>query len=1062
MFMKHTISRFFRFFLVAALVAALAGSLLPTAKVAGQATCTARAADTTVTPNVMALACVTASSNVAGQNASWTIKFVNGGEDVAIETLNADGDVDMAGGAIELTFANADVTDGPIAGAVVTVASSSTATDTDTDDDTVTAGPAAEATRVRGTVTGAEGNGTLSFNSPVGIAVGATATIEIAAVTEDDASTTTMDESGTAIVKHQDNASDMVSVTVTTPASGASAAFETLDIPTVVTPKTLRAGQVAQWEIVSTNTRSGLVANVDKITLTFTSGSVPSSIDRNDIIVRTDETGLANAAAGPAASTLTVVPTISGKSITFFSPVTSAAAATAEQATADNVDEGDSQSTVRIVIALSAGVAAGNKPGDMAVKVTLGSSVAATSGGVNVGQYLDISPSSAARHSTVTVTGGGFTAGTSGGILIEDGPDDDEHRDGTGGDYTVDSSGKLSGSFVASGNTAHGGAIIVQDLGSGTYIDSSKDFAQKASAVASANEVTRGGTLPVQLNDFPEGNVKATIVDDVVSGDGTEDPEEAGDNTDPFPTKGAYKLNVPQGITPGTKRVVIEVGVASDSFLITIVSRTLTVSPSSVVPGQAVTVTGSGFNSIDEVDLTLGSMDVPGGEDIDVNTDGTFLYANKVPFTSVTASAGSKTWRAVDGEDSSGRAATSSGFTIQKRAITLSPSTANPGSTVEVFGSGWGVTTRGVVNSEVVLDLWDASGKQIGSAVYGPFPVSSSGEFTGAITIPTSVGVSSVTVRAVDNNGSEPADNQPGVDEDDLTQAFEGANKTATATLRVPQGVISVSPDSVSTGTVITVSGKGFPAQTNLSELMFGTANALPVPAPATDINGNFTVTLTVPAAPQGGSLPPGAVVIKAKVQSIVGTTSFTIPGPEITLSTGEARPGETITLSGTGFSAYSNVGTINVGQQNQSPTPNPLTDGVGDFSSTVLIPALNPGAYTITVRTDPQFTATAPITILSSTVGNAVPAGIAFQALTSRGLLTLAAAAAPGGTEFGAFVPGLAGNTLVNVEPNGVLVLTLNADARIAVSGQPAVDVAADTPTFFALGSVVSIEVVQ
>ena len=49
--------------------------------------------------------------------------------------------------------------------------------------------------------------------------------------------------------------------------------------------------------------------------------------------------------------------------------------------------------------------------------------------------------------------------------------------------------------------------------------------------------------------------------------------------------------------------------------------------------------------------------------------------------------------------------------------------------------------------------------------------------------------------------------------------------------------------------------------------------------------------------------------------------------------------------------------------------------------------------------------------------------------------------------------MPGLAGNTLVQVEPNGVLILTLNADARISVSGQPAVDVSADTPTFFALG---------
>ena len=115
-----------------------------------------------------------------------------------------------------------------------------------------------------------------------------------------------------------------------------------------------------------------------------------------------------------------------------------------------------------------------------------------------------------------------------------------------------------------------------------------------------------------------------------------------------------------------------------------------------------------------------------------------------------------------------------------------------------------------------------------------------------------------------------------------------------------------------------------------------------------------------------------------------------------------------------------------------------------------------------MTVRTGAGFTATAPITVLPATTGRVVPAEQAFQALTSRGILSLAAAAPPGGTSFGAYVPDLAGNTLVNVVPNGVLVLTLNADARISVSGQPAVDVSADTPTFFALGSTVSVEVIE
>ena len=443
------------------------------------------------------------------------------------------------------------------------------------------------------------------------------------------------------------------------------------------------------------------------------------------------------------------------------------------------------------------------------------------------------------------------------------------------------------------------------------------------------------------------------------------------------------------------------------------------------------------------------------GDNITVNTDGTFLYTGKVPFYSGNATAGSKTWTA-SGTTNAGaaRAATSSGFSIQARAITLSPSTANPGSTVEIFGSGWGVTTDGNVTSQVTITLSSA-----GSGTFGPFPISSTGEFTGAFTVPSDADATKITVTATDNNGTGR----------DLTNGFaEGTNdsatgsQTATKSLTVPTGVITVNPDSASTGSIITVTGKGFPAQTNLSALSFGEGNALPVPAPASDVDGNFTVTLTVPAAAQGGSLSPGAVVITARVGKITGTTSFTVPGPTITLSTTEARPGDTITISGTGFSAYTNVSEINFGQRNQVPSPAPLTDNTGNFTSPVLVPTLNPGAYTVTVRTDAAFTATSPIRILSATSGRTVSPEIAFQALTSRGLLTLAAAAAPGGTEFGAFVPGLAGNTLVQVEPNGVLILTLNADAQISVSSQSAVSVLADTPTFFAIGAAVTVEVIE
>ena len=542
---------------------------------------------------------------------------------------------------------------------------------------------------------------------------------------------------------------------------------------------------------------------------------------------------------------------------------------------------------------------------------------------------------------------------------------------------------------------------------------------------------------------------------------------------------------MPQGAGTGTKQVVItgivpavdddpdttdmDEAVAAGEpktarFLIVIVSRTLTVSPSSAVPGQDITVSGVGFTKDPGgdvlVSLKLKDFDITGGSLVSVNTDGTFLYTGKVPFNDDTAAAGgpsasgSLMWTASEGAGGTGRQATSSGFSIQKRSISLSPSTANPGSTVEVFGSGWGVKTDDDVTSQVTLELDNNAGVQ-----YGPFPVSSTGEFTGAFTVPANSQVATIKVTATDNNGMGTARTN-GFDAD--AEAGTSGDQSAAKNLRVPTGVVSVSPDRASTGTVITVSGKGFPAQTNLSALSFGVANALPVPAPATDVTGDFTVTLTVPAAGQGGSLKPGAVVITATVGRISGTTSFTIPGPSITLSADSARPGDSLTITGTGFSAYANVNAVNFGAAPALPVPNPRTDGIGDFSAAVVVPTLNPGAYTITVRTGADFTATSPIRIVSSTVGNALPPEEALRSLTSKGLLTLAAAAPPGGTEFGAFVPDLAGNTLALIQPNGVLVLTLNADARISVSGQPAVDVAADTPTFFALGATVSVEVIE
>ena len=111
----------------------------------------------------------------------------------------------------------------------------------------------------------------------------------------------------------------------------------------------------------------------------------------------------------------------------------------------------------------------------------------------------------ASRNATVTVTGGGFTRGTAGGIKVGENPNV--------GTYTVDSSGKLSGSFVAGGRTRTGGPVSITDLGTGVTRSRLRiRSTQRASATPTTDEVALGAPVQVTLNDFTPGAAFTAVI----------------------------------------------------------------------------------------------------------------------------------------------------------------------------------------------------------------------------------------------------------------------------------------------------------------------------------------------------------------------------------------------------------------------------------------------------------------------------------------------------------------------------------------------------------------------
>ncbi len=172
--------------------------------------------------------------------------------------------------------------------------------------------------------------------------------------------------------------------------------------------------------------------------------------------------------------------------------------------------------------------------------------------------------------------------------------------------------------------------------------------------------------------------------------------------------------------------------------------------------------------------------------------------------------------------------------------------------------------------------------------------------------------------------------------------------------------VVQLSPTSGTPGTIVTVSGSGFPTNTAL-QIGLGSfvPNALQQgqatmqSAITTDANGNFVTQITVPLdAPEGTQLAvqvtnPGAGTSILSNTFLVTAPSNNQANVQISPSSGPA--GTTVTVNGSGFPANTNV-QVMLGQfipqalaQGLNATGNPitlLTDGNGNFATQMTIPS--------------------------------------------------------------------------------------------------------------------------
>lgn len=445
---------------------------------------------------------------------------------------------------------------------------------------------------------------------------------------------------------------------------------------------------------------------------------------------------------------------------------------------------------------------------------------------------IKLSPKSGASGADVTVTGTGFS-GASATVFIDNtpaveadedadppvvaadkmyasnnayDPDDDTVLgtvDITDGTFTLVTDGikKPAGEDSVDINAIDGNSNLVEEDGAQTYTF-------KAGFTVSPAMASWGEEVTIKTSDWTAGDITAVRFGGTSAGKvdilaANQDDEEV-------------KVNVPSELRTGKLKVEVFTSgglFTAASGTIEIRALDLTISPSSVVPGQQITITGSGFMATSEVtELVIGTetytRTTSGSPiaDASTSTGGSATITANVPVDigtgskSVSLSVGTRT-----GEGT---------ITVAKPAITLSPTESLIGTTVQVTGSGY------PSNGRVLLDYGSVSSLQIGQA-------DASGNLSMSFSVPAGAGIgqtSSVKVYAIGQD-----------------------TISASANHKTPGPALTVT-SPVQSGGMMTISGSNFKGFSTLSEIKVGGEDALPSPAPSTDSDGNFETRVLVPA----------------------------------------------------------------------------------------------------------------------------------------------------------------------------------------------------------------------
>ena len=342
-------------------------------------------------------------------------------------------------------------------------------------------------------------------------------------------------------------------------------------------------------------------------------------------------------------------------------------------------------------------------------------------------------------------------------------------------------------------------------------------FTVTGSMSLSTDSAQPGEEITVSLAGFSAGSASATI----------------GRKTlfTPVTTTGESQdipAEIPTGLTVGKHQVKVTVVVAgaddeTGTADITIGGLPLTVDPDTAVPGQEITIRGSGFTGGAKLaTVMVGGKPVSEQangqeiEDLIINNGGTFVLSVDIP-KDVTSEGSNVVVEVV--ESGNARSGVTK-MTIPEPTLTLNPTEGRMDTSVVASGTGFGA-------GENVSIIYTAGDEDSTTSV----TADSRGNWTKAFTVPLFAGVGGENM--VTAKGSSAAD------------------KSVSTEHMTPGASIEVSPESGRPGITVTITGIDFQAYSSVTSVTIG-GLTIPSSGVNTDEDGNFTMTGLLPGLAVG------------------------------------------------------------------------------------------------------------------------------------------------------------------------------------------------------------------